>query len=199
MKENEILAKMLDWIYAHTEARNQADVSRASGVDEVTISRVLNGKVKKVKQATLRKINTAFGSVFNPEWMRGASSVMLAADSLPADPSAMTAGSSDAPPSAPDMSSLINAALAAKDEAIASLKREIAAKDGVIATLHEQLRERADLMHSVRQQAADISGKYDALLQEHNNLLHRISVNIDTVNGSYIGIAAEAPADLKKK
>lgn len=38
---------------------------------------------------------------------------------------------------------------------------------------------------------ADLTVKYEALLREHEQLLHRINVTIDTVNGSYIGIAAE--------
>ena len=41
----------------------------------------------------------------------------------------------------PDYSSLMNAAIAAKDETIASLKRELEAKDALIKSLNQQVSE----------------------------------------------------------
>lgn len=38
---------------------------------------------------------------------------------------------------------------------------------------------------------ADLTRKYEELLQAHNNLLHRTNVSIETVNGGHIDIAAD--------
>lgn len=194
-KENETFKQMLDWIYANTEARNQADVARKSGLFEATISRALNGKIKRVKQETLRKVNSAFGNVFNPAWIRGDSDIMLVADLaednnndlLNTVPSVSTSSTD-----ALTTSSLINAALAAKDETIMSLKRELTAKDGIINLLNDQLADRTSLLQSIQQHADDVSSKYETLLREHRTLLHRINVNIEHFQDSHLSIAAES-------
>jgi len=196
-KENEIFKQMLDWIYANTEAHNQADVARKSGLFEATISRALNGKIKRVKQETLRKVNSAFGNVFNPAWLRGDSDIMLVADLAPISSNqsqTTTTGETDTP----DMSSLINAALAAKDETIMSLKRELSTKDDLIAALREQITDHNQLMRATRQQADDLTKKYSDLLQAHNTLLRRINVNIEHFQDSQLSIAAEAMGEYGK-
>lgn len=196
-KENEIFKQMLDWIYANTEAHNQADVARKSGLFEATISRALNGKIKRVKQETLRKVNSAFGNVFNPAWIRGDSDIMLVADLAPiscTQPQTTTPGKTDTA----DMSSLINAALAAKDETIMSLKRELSAKDDLIAALREQITDHNQIMRTTRQQADDLTKKYSDLLQAHNTLLHRINVNIEHFQDSQLSIAAESMGEYGK-
>ena len=76
----EKLKRMLDWIYTNTEVHNQTGVARKIGMNPVSMSKIHNGKTKSVKQETLRAINAAFGNVFNPEWLRGESDVMLLAD-----------------------------------------------------------------------------------------------------------------------
>ena len=196
-KENEIFKQMLDWIYANTEAHNQADVARKSGLFEATISRALNGKIKRVKQETLRKVNSAFGNVFNPAWLRGDSDIMLVADLAPIS-STPSQTSMPGETDTADMSSLINAALAAKDETIMSLKRELSTKDDLIAALREQITDHNQLMRSTRQQADDLTKKYSDLLQAHNTLLHRINVNIEHFQDSQLSIAAESMGEYGK-
>jgi len=194
MKSNEIFKQMLDWVYANTEVHNQAEIARRTGVNEVTISRVLNGKIQKVKQETIRKVNIAFGSVFNPAWLRGDSDIMLIDDirKQPDESRAAThVGSHD---DAPDMNSLINTALSAKDETIMSLRRELEAKDAAVCFLNEQLKDRTDIMQSIRQHAEKITSKYESLLQEHQPFLHHTTVNIATIHDSNLSIAAEPTA-----
>ena len=193
-KKNEILKQMFDWIYANTEARNQADIARKSGVFEATISRALNGKVKKVKQETLRKINSAFGNVFNPAWLRGDSDIMLIEELQKANQPAVANTDISISPGSPDISSLVNAALTAKDETIASLHRELDAKDGIIATLREQLTEHITLLQTIQRNTDNITAKYEDLLHEHRSLLRRINVNIGAIHDSHLSIAAEPSA-----
>lgn len=195
-RENEIFKQMLDWIYANTEARNQADVSRKSGVYEPTISRALNGKIKRVKQETLRKINSAFGNVFNPAWLRGDSDIMLIEELQKANQPAVANTDISISTGSPDISSLVNAALAAKDETIASLHRELDAKDGIIATLREQLTERITLMQTIQRNTDNITAKYEDLLHEHRSLLRRINVNIGAIHDSHLSIAAEPSSSI---
>jgi transcriptional regulator with XRE-family HTH domain len=148
MTSNEIFAKMLDWIFANTEAKHNADVAKKAKINATSVSRILNGQVKNASQDTLRAVNAAYGNVFNPEWIRGKSDIMLVADlhrqaaetNMPAQQSV------------PDMSSLINATIAAKDETIMSLKRELSAKEQVIAELRARLADKADIIAGMQQQ-----------------------------------------------
>ncbi len=119
----QIFHKMFDYLVSNKLIPNQTELARAAGLNEVSVSRILNGQVKSTKQETLWKVNVAFGNIFNPEWMRGESDVMLLADLTPVSTEQPTLPTTD--PAA--------ALLAAKDETIASLKRELAAKDDVIA------------------------------------------------------------------
>lgn len=196
-KENKIFKQMLDWLYANTDIHNQAELARKTGLNEVTISRVLNGKIKRIKQESLRKVNAAFGNIFNPEWLRGESEVMLTADLAPIS-STQSQTTRPGETDTPDMSSLINAALSAKDETIMSLKRELSAKDDLITALREQIADRNQLMQTTRQQADDLTKKYSDLLQAHNTLLHRINVNIEHFQDSQLSIAAETMGEYGK-
>ena len=124
MTTNEIFAKMLDWIFANTDSTKNVDVARKAGLNETSVSRILNNRVKTTKQETLRAVNAAYGNVFNPEWLRGKSDVMLVAD-------LQENGAGMQQSAAPDMSS-VNAIVAAKDETIAELHRQLADKDAAL-------------------------------------------------------------------
>lgn len=142
MTTNEIFKRMLDWLYANTEAKNQADVARQAGLNETTVSRIANDRVKSVKLETLRAVNAAFGNVFNPAWLRGASDVMLTADAKRQESAQVGTAMHGAPsptPSATAVDALTAALLASKDETITAQKRELAAKDALIANLQQQL------------------------------------------------------------
>ena len=153
MTSNEIFAKMLDWIFANTDARYNTDVARKADINATSISRILNGQVKKVSQDTLRTVNAAYGNVFNPEWLRGKSSVMLVSDL--SKPETEPEDGQQPAPAAPDMSSLFNAVIAANDQAITSLKRELAAKEETIAELRGRIDDKDEI---IRQKDRHING-----------------------------------------
>ncbi len=166
--------KMLAHLCDHGLAENYAAIARKTGVNEVQISRVRNGKVKSVKEDTMRKVNSAYGNIFNPDWMRGQSDVMLAADlerEREGDGGAQQ-------PAMPDMSSLVNAIIAANDQTIMSLKRELAAKEEVIAELRGRL---ADKEEMVRQKDRQIA------LLEQQLLGLRLEKGVST--GLQVGVA----------
>jgi hypothetical protein len=126
MTTTEIFLKMVYWLVDNTEMANPTAVARKAGINAANVTKIKTGKNKSVQYETMVKLNNAFGNVFNPEWMRGESDVMLMADVAP-----LCSNKQNSFPNSDSVT--ITALLAAKDEIIASLKRELAAKDDVIA------------------------------------------------------------------
>lgn len=193
----QIFRKMFDYLVANKLIPNQTELARAAGLNEVSVSRILNGQVKKTKQETLWKVNVAFGNVFNPDWMRGDSDVMLAADLAPVSAEAAgTAPEATAPASfpggnpSPTPPDSFAALLAAKDETIAS-------KDDTIAALRSQLADmtaaKDEIIAAKDALISTLRQQYESLLHAHEALLHHVQINIDTISGgniSNIGITA---------
>ncbi len=192
MTSNEILAKMLDWIFVNTDSKKNVDVARKAGLDAVTISRILNGRVKKAKQETLRAVNAAYGNVFNPEWLRGKSDVMLVADLAHATTEVNTASQQPEPVLAPDYHTMLrfNSQIAAKDEIIA-------AKDDRIADLLRQL---AGMEETMKRELAD----KDAIIEvkeKYINLLERQIAELRSEKGlpggfPFHGVAEDQTAPM---
>lgn len=160
MTTTEIFMKMVYWIVDNTDMANPTAVARKAGINASNVTKIKTGKNKSVQYETMVKLNNAFGNVFNPEWMRGESNVMLMADIAPL--------CSDKQNSFPNSDSVtITALLAAKDETIASLKREldtkddvIAAKDGIIATKDALIGDLRKQVGDLRMQVASEKGLY---------------------------------------
>jgi plasmid maintenance system antidote protein VapI len=117
-KRNNIFAEAFRWIKKNVEGvKYQKDLAARIGVSEDTITRIMRDQTE-VTDDFLCKFNEAFGNVFNYQWLRGEEDYpMLAAELYKKNPH----------PSAPmiDNGSAINAALAAKDETIETLKARI--------------------------------------------------------------------------
>lgn len=77
--KNEIFATVLDWLIREHYVIDQRDLSHKTGITATTISRIMTGKVEP-KDETLRKLNAAFGNIFNMQYLRGLSTTMLVAD-----------------------------------------------------------------------------------------------------------------------
>lgn len=137
---NEIFAHVLDWLIQNNKVEDQKDLALKTGISQNTVSRIMTGKVEPSND-TLRKLNATFGNIFNMQYLRGESIVMLIEDvayykSHPGELNKLINGEGD---DKLDQSSLVNAALAAKDETIAALHEQIQAKDELIAALRQQL------------------------------------------------------------
>lgn len=122
-KRNELFKKALDWLYSEGKVADQRELSSATGINEVTISRIVNNKVKEPSEATLRKLDAAFGHIFNMSFFRGENVSMLKEEkelqsSMSIDPS-----------------SAINAAIAAHAKLVDNLEYQLRAKE-------KELRER---------------------------------------------------------
>ena len=129
ISRNEIFKKVLDWLYAKHKVIDQREFSAKTGINEATISRIINNKVKQPSADTIRKVVKAFPEI-NPGYLRGEDENITI---LP--------HSTQPPQTAIDASSM-NAIIAAKNEVIESLKRELQTKDELIASLRRELAHR---------------------------------------------------------
>jgi transcriptional regulator with XRE-family HTH domain len=77
---NGLFAQVLDYLYKEGLVADQQELSAKTGITETTISRILNDRVRQPSKETWLKLNAAFGNIFNPQYFRGESIVMLVAD-----------------------------------------------------------------------------------------------------------------------
>ena len=68
----------MDYLYKNGLVADQRELSEKIGVSETSISQILNNRVKKPSESTIRKLNEAFDNIFNPEYFRCNSEHMLA-------------------------------------------------------------------------------------------------------------------------
>lgn len=129
---NNNFAAALDYLKRQSDKKlYQKDLAEMLGVTEDTISNIIHYRTA-VSEDMITQLQTISGCVFNLQWLRGQSDVMLAKDVPVA--------------CLPNNNAQL---LAAKDESIAALKSELAAKDATIAA-------KDDLIASLQQQIADL-------------------------------------------
>ena len=150
---NNIFAAALDYLKRNSEdISTQMGLAKKMGVSKDTITNIIKYRTD-VTEDIITKLQTATGCVFNLQWLRGESNVMLAADLQQVEPI-----------SAPDRPTMLrfNSLIAAKDETIAE-------KDGRIEDLRKQL---ADKEETMKRELADkdkiieTKEKYIALLEQ---------------------------------
>lgn len=137
-KRNDNFAAALAYLKEHGDIKSQKELAQRMGVSEDTISRILQGA--RVSESSITKFHAATNGLFNLQWLRGQSDVMLSAEAIAAQHTS---------PTPTDV--MIAAIVSAKDETIASLKRELAAKDKLIDTLQLQI-------DDLRMQGAAVEG-----------------------------------------
>lgn len=80
---NEIFLAVLDWLHKNKNVRDQAHLAAIMGISTNSMSRIMTGK-NDPSEVTLRKLNEAFGNIFNMDYLRGKVPYpMLAADIKP--------------------------------------------------------------------------------------------------------------------
>lgn len=128
-KRNDNFAAALDHLKRQGIVSSQVELAKLIGVSKDTITNILH-YYTPVTEDVITKLQTATNNMFNLQWLRGISDVMLSQDSTPA-----SHHSSDGL----DMSSVIDTIVAAKDCEIAALQREMATKDKLIASMEREL------------------------------------------------------------
>jgi len=72
MTKNERFKKALDWLYSEGLIVDQQELSSKTGINEATISRILNNKVRQPSPETIRKLVSVFSDI-DPAYLRGES------------------------------------------------------------------------------------------------------------------------------
>jgi transcriptional regulator with XRE-family HTH domain len=72
MTKNERFKKALDWLYSEGMIVDQQELSSKTGINEATISRILNNKVRQPSPETIRKLISKFRDI-DPAYLRGES------------------------------------------------------------------------------------------------------------------------------
>ena len=135
-ERNERFLVAVDYLFKENLVRNQTDLCQKVGIGVASYSRIKTG-VRIVSDDTIRKLNDAFGGIFNMAYFRGDSETLLANIQEPAQ---------ELPAPVIDNGSILNALIAAKDETIDVMAKQlkdkesiIQAKDDLIKTLQVQL------------------------------------------------------------
>lgn len=161
--KNEFFMVAVDHIFKEGMVASQKELAEKIGITESTLSRIKNNK-KFVGDETLRKMNEAFGGIFNMAYFRGQSVYLLKEDA--ADAMMKSVGKESPPqstPSLPDPSSIMNAALSAQmqtietqKQTIASMMREAASKEDLIANLRARIIEKDDHIATLKARIAEL-------------------------------------------
>ena len=163
-KRNHIFAAAIDELRRREGKKlSQKEIAERMGVTEDTVSRIMRLH-NQVTEDIITRLQTASGCIFNLQWLRGESDVMLAADvdNRPAPVAKNLHESIHI-----DQGSLMNATIAAQQTSIESLKREVAkteesakrelaAKEETIGALRGQLATKDTLIETLQQQVADL-------------------------------------------
>ena len=161
-KRNHIFAAAIDELRRREGKKlSQKEIADRMGVTEDTISRIMRLH-NQVTEDVITRLQTASGCIFNLQWLRGESDVMLAADADKAPVADNLHESTHI-----DQGSLMNDTIAAQQTSIESLKRELAnveesskrelaAKEETISALRGQLTIKDTLIESLQQQVADL-------------------------------------------
>ena len=123
---NNIFAAAFDYLKRNyrDEFHSCRALAEKMGVNKSTITNIMRCYTP-VTEDTITKLQTACGCIFNLQWLRGQSDVMLAKDLK----AAKSCGSQSEP--TVDITTVV---IAAKDETIAALRLQLADKDEIIVT-----------------------------------------------------------------
>lgn len=152
-KRNHIFAAAIDELRRREGKKlSQKEIADRMGVTEDTISRIMRLH-NQVTEDIITRLQTASGCIFNLQWLRGESDVMLAAD-VDNKPTPVVENLHES--THIDQGSLMNATIAAQQTSIESLKREVAAKDETIGSLKREGATKDELIKSLQQQVSDL-------------------------------------------
>ena len=170
MPNHRVIA-MIDYVLEHRIFIDQKKIAAAAGLTSTSISRMKSGAIKNPTVSSLMKINDACGGIFNVDYLRGRSHIMLAKDAPNADAEPAAPAAPVSPPASnAELSSYANSALASKDETIEALKSKLADRDQLVEELREQLsekrRDKAELQdenYSLRKELSEVKAERDRL------------------------------------
>ncbi len=165
---NDRVIAVIDYVLENRIFPDQQSLVAAAGITTATLSRIKSGAIRNPTMSTLMRINDACGGIFNLDYLRGKSKVMLAADVKDTEPA--TEKHAHQPASNAELSSYANSALASKDETIDALKSKLADRDQLVDELREQLAEKRrdkaalqDENYRLRKELSEVRAECDRL------------------------------------
>ena len=193
--KNELFLTACDYLFSEKFVTSQKDLSSKIGITPASFSRIKSG-LMGVSDETIRRMNEAFGNIFDMRYFRGQSDhFLLEPPKKPAEPPQERINNDQQPI---DHSSLINAMLAAKDETIAELRARIADKDSQLADKDNIIADKESIITSQQSRIAD----KEALILSQQSLIAELRAKLAThydVVPSNTLIAAESTTKLKKQ
>lgn len=144
---------MLNDIFERDGIKTFKQLAEMSGISQNTFTRIKRNEVKEVDIETFRKLNAAFDDRYNPQWFQGDSPYMLIKDYQNAQKDRQTA--------IPEYASLLNAALAAKDETIEAYQKRLEDKDVIIESLRAQITEKDERITELKAHNIDLRRQLD--------------------------------------
>lgn len=140
-KRNNIFAAAIDYLKRNRVIISQAELAAKMGVNKDTITNIIKYRTV-VTEDVITKLQTASDCVFNLQWLRGESDVMLMEDLQRSEENTNVDPwkcSEEVAPTRYGSDRTFDIVVAAKDEVIASLKRELSDKDVLIEVLRQQV------------------------------------------------------------
>ena len=144
---------MLNDIFERDGIKTFKQLSEMSGISQNTFTRIKRNEVKEVDIETFRKLNAAFDDRYNPQWFQGDSPYMLIKYYQNAQKDRQTA--------IPEYASLLNAALASKDETIEAYQKRLEDKDVIIESLRAQLAEKDERIAELKANNIELRHQLD--------------------------------------
>ena len=145
--------EMLNDIAATDGITKFNQLAEMTGINAVTFTRIKNNEIKSVSVDTFKKLNSAFDDRYNLRWFQGDSPYMLIKDYQNAQKDRQTA--------IPEYASLLNAALAAKDETIEAYQKRLEDKDVIIESLRAQITEKDERIAELKAHNIDLRRQLD--------------------------------------
>ena len=164
---------MLNDIFERDGIKTFKQLAEMSGISQNTFTRIKRNEVKEVDIETFRKLNAAFDDRYNPQWFQGDSPYMLIKDYQNAQKDRQTA--------IPEYASLLNSALAAKDETIEAYQKRLEDKDVIIESLRAQITEKDERIAELKSHNIDLRRQLD---QYQNANIDRYPFPIGAADGN---------------
>jgi plasmid maintenance system antidote protein VapI len=158
---NNIFAAAIDEIRRREGKLTQLDLAKRMGVNKDTITNILRYRTV-VTDDIITRLQNASGRIFNLQWLRGESDIMLSGQ----DNEGSETFRNNTPSGVPTYSSMTNSIIAAKDEAIESLKREVAAKDEAIESQKREVAAKDEAIESQKRESASKDALIESLQQQ---------------------------------
>ena len=143
-----------------------------TGISSTTFTSIKLNRVNEVDVETFRKLNAAFDNRYNVLWFQGDSPYMMMEEYLAANKSQLPL---------PDYTSLLNAALAAKDETIEAYQKRLEDKDVIIESLRAQIAEKDERIAELKAHNIDLRRQLD---QYQNADIDRYPFPIGAADGN---------------